>query len=263
MDQARDLAFRQNFQGALAQYEGVLTDLGRDESDLSKTIRVQALRGAADLCYLQLADYVKAAQLYRDLAERYPDRPETFEARAHLADILRDHFHDTRGALAQLAALVQSFPNHVDTDRYQYRAAQDYFDLRDYPQTETELSLFLSRFPGSALRADAQLLMASSMALEGRKTDAIAMYQQIANEHPGADAGRANLEIARIYEDASDFEKAETFLAKAMPDYPEPKVVSLALQRVRRRVAMRKPVDIHDRNAIFDNVGRKVAEGGD
>ena len=259
LDQARSLAFHQNFVAAVTEYESLTTELGRDESGPAKDLRAAALRGAADLCYLQLADYVKAARLYRDLSERYPDRPETFGARANLATILRDHFHDTRGALAQLAALVQSFPNHLDTDRYQYRAAQDYFELRDYRQAETELRLFLSRFPGSAVRTDAQLLLASALAYQGRRGDAVVVYQQVAEEHPGPDAGRANLELARLAEEAGEYEKAEALLSRAVVDYPDPRVVTLALERVKHRVALRRPVDIKDHAAIFDHAAETAA----
>jgi TolA-binding protein len=259
LDRARALAFRQNFTGAVAEYESLLTDLTHDESVPARDLRAAALRGAADLSYLQLADYVRAARLYRDLCERYPDRPETFEARANMADILRDHFHDTRGALAQLAALVQSFPNHQDTDRFQYRAAQDYFDLRDYRQAETELHLFLSRFPGSTLRPDAELLLASALAYQGRRDEAIAIYQRVVVERPGADAGRANLELARLAEEAGEYERAEAFLSRAVVDYPEPRVVTLALERVKHRVALRRPVDIKDHAAIFDHAAESAA----
>jgi hypothetical protein len=92
----------------------------------------------------------------------------------------------------------------------------------------------------------------------------VELYTEIAREHPGADAGRANLEIARIYEEGNDWEKAENALARALPDHPEPAVVSLALNRVRRRVALKRPADIHDRAAIFDHkANNQVAERGE
>lgn len=264
LDRAKELTYQRDFAGAVAAYHDALIDLGRDESPEARDARAAALRAVGDLYNLQLHDPVKAAQAYRDLAERYPERPETFDARVQLADILRDRFHDTRAALAQLAALTQSFPNHLDADRYQYRAAMDYFALRDYAQTETELKLLLARYPGTGYRVDAQMLLASCLSLEGRKAQAVELYGEIAREHPGADAGRANLEIARIYEEANDWEKAENALARALPDHPEPAVVTLALSRVRRRVALKRPADLHDHAAIFDHKANgQVAERGE
>lgn len=265
LEDARELTFRKDFKGAAQAYKSALIELGRDESNPAREARALAMRALGDVYYLHLGDYAEAARVYRELSERYPERPETFDARAHLADILQDNFHDTRAALAQLAALVQSFPNHLDTDRFQYKAAQDYFELRDYAQTETELRLLLSRYPGSGVRTDAQMLLAAALAMEGRKPEAIDLYSAIAREHPGADAGRANLEIGRLYEDQGDFDKAETSLARALADHPDPQLVSMALQRVRRRVALKRPADLHDRAAIFDHKanGMKVAESGD
>lgn len=259
LDRARDLAFHQDFKAALSEYETAMVELGRDETTAAKEMRAAALRSAADLCYLHLTDYVKAAQLYRDLSERYPDRPETFEARANLADILRDHFDDKRGALAQLGALVQSFPNHLGTDEYQYQAAQDYFALRDYAQAETEIKQFLVKYKGSPLRGDAELLLASAVAYQGRRPEALELYAKITQNRPGPDAGRAHLEVARLHEDVGDLEKAEGELQLALKDYPEPKVVTVALSRVKRRIALRKPVDIKDHGAIFDSGAEQAA----
>lgn len=266
LERAQELTFKQDFKAAALEYQALLLELGHDESASAREARASSLRALADLNYLHMNDYSTAARLYRDLAERYPEHPLTFDARAQLADILRDHFHDTRAALAQLAALVQSFPNHLDTDRYQYRAAQDYFSLQDYAQTETELKLLLGRFPGSGLRTDAQMLLAASIALQGRRAEAIELYNKIALEHPGADAARAYLEIGRLYEETNEYDKAETAMARALADHPEPKIVAAALQRIRRRVALKRPADIHDRAAIFDHKigGQNVADrGGD
>ncbi|MBS2026861.1 MAG: tetratricopeptide repeat protein [Deltaproteobacteria bacterium] len=264
LEQAHELAMHKDFTGAAKLYQSALIDLGRDEAPSARDARAMALKALGDLNYLHLANPAEAARCYRDLAERYPEREETFEARAHLADILHDQYHDTRAALEQLAALVQSFPNHLDTDRYQYLAAQDYFALRDYAQTETEVKLLLQRYPGTGFKTDAQMLLAGALALEGRRAEAIERYTAIAKDHPGADAGRANFEIGRLYEESGDWEKAETSFARAMADHPEPQVVSMALQRVKRRVAMRRPVDIHDHDAVFDHKnGQKVAESGD
>ena len=161
-------------------------------------------------------------------------------------------------------SLFDRLPNHLDTDRYQYRAAQDYFLLHDYAQTETELRLLLTRYPGSGMRVDAEMLLGAALALEGRRAEAIEQYGKVAREHPGADAGRAEFEIGKLYEEAGDCDKAEAALAHALADHPEPTVVAAALARVKRRVALRRPVDPHDHAAVFDHkAGQKVAEGGD
>jgi TolA-binding protein len=264
MERAREEAFQQAYAAAITDYDQVLLELTHNESAEARELRSQVLRATGDIFYLHLKDYTKAAQRYHELAEQFPEHPETFEARVNLSDILRDHFGDRRAALAELAALVQSFPNHLETDRYQYRAALDYFELRDYHQAETELRLFLNRYSGSSLRGDAQNLLASALALQGRTPEAIQTYLQVAREHPGADAAKAYLEIGRLYEESGDMDKAETNLALALANYPDPKVVQIALNRVRRRVALSRPVDIHNHDAIFDHAaGKQVAEGGD
>jgi hypothetical protein len=40
--------------------------------------------------------------------------------------------------VAELTALVQSFPTGDEVDRYRYMAVQDYFELADYDQVLVE-----------------------------------------------------------------------------------------------------------------------------
>jgi len=253
LDHARDLTFHSQFRSAAAQYQSLLVELGRDESPQAQALRAAALSELGQLEALRLNDPEGAVQCYHKLAERYPERPEAFDARVQLADLLAHRFNDPRGALVQLAALVQSFPNHTDTDRYQYQLAKGYFALGDYAQTETEARLLLAHYPGSVEKIDTRMLLASSLALQGHRAEAIKLYQQVVALGPGADASRAHLEIGRLYEGEGDLPRAEVALAKALPDSPNPGVVKVALSRVKRRAALRQAVDIHDRAAIFDH----------
>src|SRR5437660_920199 len=115
LDKAHEFELKKDYATSAKLYQSALIDLGRDESATARAERAVALKALAHTYYLHIPDPAQAVRYYRDLAERYPEHPSTFEARANLADLLREKFHDRRAALAQLAALVQSFPNHLDT----------------------------------------------------------------------------------------------------------------------------------------------------
>lgn len=263
LEAAQSRVFAREYGAAARSYGSLLIELGRDESPGAREVRVQATRALADLSYLHLGDYARAAQLYRDLAERWPDRPETFEARVRLAEILQTHFHDGRAALAQLAALVQSFPDHPEADRFQLEAARRYFELRDWPQTETELRLLRKRWPKTNHAVDVSMLLGATLALQGRRDEAIATYREVTDGPDQADAGRAWLEIGKLQEEAGQVAEAESALAHALSTHPEPTLVARVLGRVKRRAALRRPVDLADRAAIFDHGVEAKADQGE
>ena len=127
LERARELTFEHKPKEAIAEYDEALSILAKKDGEAVKAQRIQALKAAGDLCYLELKKYEKAAEYYRALADRYPEAEETLEARASLADIFRTRFRDRRAAVAELAAIVQTFPRSPEVDRFQYLAARDYF----------------------------------------------------------------------------------------------------------------------------------------
>lgn len=254
VDEAKNYDFAKQPEKALAAYQRALLALGRDESDSARSLRARCYRGAGDICYLDLHDYLRAVEFYRKLTEAYPEAPEVFQARANLYDILRSHGGDRRTALAELASLVQSFPNHPDVDRYQFLAAEDYFDLADYQQARIEAKALLDRFPESAFGPEAQNLVASAFAFENRRTDAVNAYLALIARWPNHPlVPRARLEIGKLYADGGDLDRAQEIMLLALKDHPDPRAVQSELARLRRRIARTRPADATDHDAVWDH----------
>src|SRR5881398_2629750 len=87
LEQARDLALPGHHQTALLEARAVLLTLRDERSGSADTVRRGALKLAGDLCALHLDDPRCAATEYRELVKRFPDSPESFEARARLGDL--------------------------------------------------------------------------------------------------------------------------------------------------------------------------------
>lgn len=251
--EAQRQAFAKDPVKAVASYEKALLALGRDESDESRRVRIRALRGAGDACYLDLRDYKRAVDFYRQLAEAYPEAPDTFQARVNLFEILRNRFGDRRGALAELASLVQSFPVHDEIDRYQFQAANEYFDLGDFQQARIEVKTLLDRYPKSPYAPDAQLLIGATFVFENRRMDAINAYLMLIARWPDHPlVPRARLEIGKVYADGGDYDRAQEMMLLALRDHPEPQRVQGELLRLRKRLALTRPADVNDRAAVWD-----------
>src|SRR5450432_2713620 len=111
LERADELEARQQYTKAQQRYRDALRRLGDDESLAARSLRARALAHLADLCYLDLRDLRCATDAYRKLIEGHPEAPETFQARTHFAEMLRDRVGDLPGAIAQFKALAQAYPD--------------------------------------------------------------------------------------------------------------------------------------------------------
>jgi tetratricopeptide (TPR) repeat protein len=185
-----------------------------------------------------MGDLRCAVDAYRRLIEGYPDAPETFQARVHLAEMLRDRMGDLPGAIAQFKALAIAYPGRSGADDFQYQAVEGYFVLRDYAQARTEARALLDRFPDSPRAPQARFLQASSYEMEGRRAEAAAAFQELIDRAPASEAApRARLALARLLEQGGDNVQALALLIASLKDDPEPKVLQAEIARLQNKMA--------------------------
>ncbi len=258
-ENAQQLTYQRLHKDALAEYVEVLSLVAKKDSDRARELRVKSLKAAGDICYLELRDPSRAVEYYRSLVSRYPEDPRSLEARANLAEIYRS-LGDLRASVAELAAIVQAFPNHEETHRYQYLAAKDYFELRDWDQVVVEVNVLAERFPDSEYLDDAQLLVASSWVLQGDRQKALAAYDRFLERWPeGELAPRAMFEQARLYAENEQLEKSVDLLMRALQTHPTPKLVQAEIARIRRRIAtLRIPPKV-DPSKVWDHGARRAS----
>ena len=123
-------------------------------------LRARALKGAADVYWLEQRKVKEAVSVYKELIQQCPESPEALEARIILADLLRVHYRDLRGAIDQLTAALQRNP--PQGAELQYQVAKLYFELGDYAQCELEARKLAERFATSAYVDDALFLQAQA-----------------------------------------------------------------------------------------------------
>ena len=250
---ARDAIYEKDPQGALKHYRAALDLLERDDSPEAVLMRARALRGAADAYFLELGDVRQAAAVYRELIQQCPEAKETLEAHVILAEILRVHFRDLRGAINELSAAIALNP--PQSAELTYQVAKLYFELGDYKQCALEARKVFARYETSAFADDAMFLRAQALSmLEDRKADAAKAFEELTKSRPDSElVPHALDEMAKMKAEAGEDEKAIEIWVAALGRHPDPAAVQASIQRARRRLANTTPVKIGDVAEAFDH----------
>jgi len=252
LEKGRDAVYAHKPNEALRWYHTALEGLERDDSPEAQVFRARALRGAGDVYYLELKDYRRAVEAYRELVQLCPEAPETLGARLHLADLLEREFHDLRGAIAALNdALARNPPQSAELA---YRVAKIYFELGDYRQCELEAQRVATKYETSNYVDDAMMLKAQAVAMmEGRRADAIRMYQELVDKFPDSELQpHALFEIGKLTSDGGDTEKAIEVWIACLKRHPEPQAVQSVIAVARRQLRTSTPTAIGDAAKAFD-----------
>lgn len=249
---AREKLYLHQPQAALEEYRLTLDSLDRDESKEAAVYRARALRGAADTYYLELRDFKRAVEVYRELSQLCPEAPETLDGRLHLADILQTQFHDLRGAITELtAALARNPPQSAELS---YRVAKLYFELADYQQAELEAAGMVRKFETSPYVDDALLLRGQALTMmDGRHPEALKAFESLAATFPDSDLQpHALFEAGKLRAEAGENEKAIETWVEALKRHPDPNVVQLVISKVRRQLRETTPLKVGDAALAFD-----------
>jgi len=238
---ARDATFEHRPQTALREYRLALDAVEKQSSPAALAVRAAALRGAADTYYLELRDVPKALGVYRELVAEVPEAPESVEAHVLLADILHHHYHDLRGAIAELTAALARKPPRADD--LAYEVCKLYFELQDYQQCTIESEKLMHSYPNSARVPDALFLSGQAYAMqEGMRAQAEGAFQALADRYPNSElAPHALFELGKLRAEDGDSPGAIKAWVAALPHHPDPKIVQAAIARARARIAQTTP----------------------
>ena len=251
LEQARDLALSGHARAAFVEAKAILFSLPKERGG-SDALRRGALKLAGDLCALHLDDPRCAAREYRELVKRFPDSPESFEARARLGDLdLR--LGNTKAAIEAFRDQVAAAPGRAGADAAQLKIARALLDLGEHAEARAAVAELLARWPKSPLRPAAALLSASSFHLDSHHADAIKAYKAVSERFAGTpQSAEALFEAGNCLVEQGDDEKAVPAFTAALAQHREPEVVQFALDRAQRRLQLARSVDPKNHAAVFD-----------
>jgi tetratricopeptide (TPR) repeat protein len=248
--QARDFVYARKPQAALREYRLALDVVEKNHSPEAAILRATALRGAADVYWLELRDVPKAVSVYRELIAQAPDAPETAEAHVILAGILQTHYRDLRGAIGELTAALARNPPHALDLRYQ--VAKLYFELGDYQQAELEARPLAEKFADGPHAPDAWMLIGQSLSMrEGMQAEAMKAFSTLVQRFPQSElVPHALFELGKLKGETGDDAGAIQVWVQALARHPDPGVVQAAIARTRKRIAATTPRATGQREAF-------------
>ncbi|MBU8895751.1 hypothetical protein DRW03_20680 [Corallococcus sp. H22C18031201] len=251
MQRAHDAVFEKRPDEALVEYRKAFDMLRRDDSPEALVMRARALKGAADVYWLEQRKVKEAVGVYKELVQQCPESPEALEARIILAELLRAHYRDLRGAIDQLTAALQRNP--PQGAELQYQVAKLYFELADYPQCELEARKLTERFAASAYVDDALFLEAQALSMvEGKRQEASRTFADLRSRFPDSElAPYALYEMGKLRADSNEYEKAIELWVETLKTHPDPAMVQDSIARARRRLANTTPEGL-GKEAAFD-----------
>ncbi len=243
--------------GALRGYTALLADLGEGPlSGAPAAVRSKALRGAGDVSYLELGDYLGAISYYRRLISLHPGGKEAHEARGIIGDIYRDRLDDRLAAIAQYADVATS--GSPLAPKFQLEVARGYLALGNHEQARTEARILREKWPTHELADEAQLLTGQAWALEKKDEEALGALRALVDRRPRPEILARALEgEAQIYAQAGRFDRALELYALALPSHPNPDAIRTNIESVRGRREKAKTATPGDRAAAFDEHGVK------
>jgi tetratricopeptide (TPR) repeat protein len=254
LDEANEARHAGRPRDALQGYQDVLVDLGDARlAERDADIRLRALRYAADVSYLELAEFTQAIAYYRRIVALYPGSADAWKARAVTGDIYRDRFGDRVAAIAQWADIAAS--ESPEAARFQLKVAREYLELNNWEQARTEARILRERWPASVLADEAQLLTAQAWVLEKRGDEAQRAFRVLVERKPRPDiAARALEGQAHLAAQDRKFDRAIDLYTQALPAHPSPQTIRMAIGKVReRRDRSRPTAEPGDRLSAFDH----------
>ncbi|MFP2932769.1 tetratricopeptide repeat protein [Pyxidicoccus sp. 3LG] len=254
LQRARDATYEKRPDEALVEYRKAFDALRPDPSDEANVLRARALKGAADVYWLEQRKVKEAVGVYRELIQQCPDSPEALDARIIVAELLRMHYRDLRGAIDQLTAALKLNP--PQGAELHYQVAKLYFELGDYQQCELETRRLIERFATSVYVDDSLFLQAQAIGMmEGRRQEASRTFADLRTRFPDSElAPHALFEMGKLRADAGDHEKAIETWVETLKTHPDPTLVQDYIARARKRIANTTADGVGRREVAFDRV---------
>jgi tetratricopeptide (TPR) repeat protein len=239
---------------ALLGYQEVLAELGDARlPERDADLRLRALKYAADVSYLELAEFAQAIAYYRRIVALYPGSADAWKARALTGDIYRDRFGDRVAAIAQWADIAAG--DSPEAARFQLKVAREYLELNNLEQARTEARILRERWPAAELADEAQLLTAQAWVLEKRADEAQRAFQALVERKPRPDIlARAQEGQAHLAAQDGKFDRAIELYTQALKSHPSPQTIRMAIEKVRQRRDRSRPTaQPGDRVTAFDH----------
>lgn len=201
---------------------------------------LKALRQIATIQQIYLDNPEDALKSYKLLLKRSNDKGTTREVEALIATLYFERFEDYTHAIEYFKMLLESDPHDPEADYFMYRLARSYYLQSKFDRAIETFTDLKNRFPSSSYAEKADLEIANSLNSQGKCKEAIKHYEGVVKEENKDLKTMALFEMANCYEALDDLDKAYDLLEGIQETYPNPGVIQLKMQKIKRRKILRR-----------------------
>jgi|GEM_PF-6217453 len=176
-----ELLFLRRYEEAARQFELVLHECG-DKTDVdTAALRIETLYKLGELKHFYLNDQDGAMRTYRRITEISPAGKLAFETRKKIIKLMKFRSTEPELLQAEIEALMVSYPERVEDERWNLELAQLMINARKYAKAEAYAQEVLNS-KKLHYRTRAALLIASSQELGDQVALAKMTYEKLLKE---------------------------------------------------------------------------------
>lgn len=193
------------------------------------------------LLELQLRDYDRAIFNYEEFIRLSTDHVSIYEVQKRIAGIYFDDLKNAEKSIAAYKKLIELSPDSLEQDLFQFRIGLNNFRMNNFPQARAEYQKLLDRFPKSQFASKARFEIGKSYYMEGNYETAIEAFKySVRNDPNTAISDEARYYLAQCLEQLEKFSEAEVLYQSLLNSYPQPEVIKIRLEAVKKRIAKQR-----------------------
>lgn len=228
---------REDWKTAVSRYEEFL----QDSSPSTQVAEVHFK--TANIYYLNLKEYDRAAEHYIRLIEDSPDFKDMELAYLRLAEC-HVEVKKFREAISEYENLLKTFPDTPNRRKIRLEIANLYYEY-DKSQALVEYQKVVKDAPYDSLAEKAYLRLGGVRQLRNEFEAAIAPYQAVVDNTQDANVRRQTRDqLATCYENAGKYDEAIKILEQTEPDPTAPDYFKKRIEGVRGRQKTRKLIQL-------------------
>jgi tetratricopeptide (TPR) repeat protein len=165
---------------------------------------------------------------------RSDDEKQRMDAQFKLGNHYFDNVNDYESAIAQFNRFIALSKRKHDNNLARLKVAKSYFYLNNFYQAKVEIDDILSNKPDSDLKFDTYILKASVLQSEKLYKEAAEVYEKLFEEFPAkSEKEQVYLNLAIVYQDNKDFNKAIETLKKYRDKHNNPEFIDEKIKAIR------------------------------
>ena len=231
---ADKLYIEKKYDASIHEFEKII------QRDPLGSFGVEALNRIAMIQHLYLDLPEDALKSYKLLLKRTDDQEIRREAQTVIANVYFERFSDYEKSAEQYKEILETDPTRKDADYLMYRLARSHFLQAKFDKAAQSYRELMNRFPSTDYARKAALELANSLGSLGKCAEAIPLFEDIVKTETNELKTLAIFEMANCYETLDDLDKSYDLLAGIQETYPNPSVISLKMQKIKRRKILRR-----------------------